>query len=331
MQEIDQLPLKHWAEQIVAARVAAKVDVSSLAQTLMLSRAQLRGLEAGSLAAFHGPGYYLRALEKYANHLGITLEPSITELRLSDSQLTLTRVAAPSAGKLAKREANVLGGQAMPARVRRGRIGLWFAAMLLLVVGIGTWLAIEEGWPGSKVNLTKAEPGEAGNPSGDQIIRIAQAPQPPEPAPFAQQPQASPRSETVASDASMQALADSPPKDPLVAQPVPQENPAPPLQGQGQEQGQGQAPAPLETPPPDIFEAKFTADCWVEIRFADGRVEQKIYSPEQRLILPTHEIERLTFGNAQAVIALRAGKEFDLARFTRSGNNVARISAKDLP
>jgi len=89
---------------------------------------------------------------------------------------------------------------------------------------------------------------------------------------------------------------------------------------------------PTRTPEPvaDDIEATFTADCWVEVRKQDGSVEQRIYTPDQTLTVSVEDIERLSFGNAQAVLATRAGEPFDVMRFTRANNNVARISAADL-
>jgi hypothetical protein len=86
------------------------------------------------------------------------------------------------------------------------------------------------------------------------------------------------------------------------------------------------APAP---PPADILEARFTGDCWVEVRYKDGRVEQKVYTERDILTVPVNEIRSMVLGNAAAVRAQRQGQSFDVMTFT-GGRNVSRISEADL-
>jgi hypothetical protein len=97
-----------------------------------------------------------------------------------------------------------------------------------------------------------------------------------------------------------------------------------------------EVPAPITlTPaiaptPPDIIEATFTQDCWVEVRFNDNRIEQKIYTPGEKLELRASEIKSLVFGNARAVNAQRAKVEWSVMSFTVPGGNVARIPQASL-
>lgn len=327
MQDIDELPLEQWADQLKRARTDAGLELGSLAQTLMLSGAQLRGIESASISAFHGPGYYLRAVEKYARHLNITLEPPVTELRLTDSQIALNRVKnSPSAAKLAKRESQTLGADAMP-NSSRSKTGIWLAFVLVALIGLGTWLALDEGWPtgDSEDVALKTNPAEAAKP---EIVTLVVQQNTERSEPRTQSPEQTPQPTL--------AMAITPPVNPtlvvtktttdadqsqMATKPTPE--PAPVLE-----------PAPQKPPEvvqaSDVIEAQFTADCWVEVRFTDGRVEQAIYKPGETLNVPAAEIARLTFGNAQAVSASRAGKAFDVMAHTRAGNNVARISDQDL-
>ncbi|MCD8504762.1 MAG: helix-turn-helix domain-containing protein [Burkholderiaceae bacterium] len=341
MQDIDQLPLSQWAEQLKQARELSGQDLATLAPTLMLSSAQLRAIESGTVSAFHGPGYYLRAVEKYARHLNITLDPPVTELKLTDSQIALNRVKnQPSASKLAKRESSVIGANAMPHASSRTRLGIWLAGLLLVLVGIGTWLAIDEGWP-SKTDITPAVQ-VANDRTNDQPTETTSTI---EVAPPDSNVSSAAIGGNTNSDASLASpiapIATASTKSAI--EPVTQSLPggaAPtvePNHTTSLELAASRtttlaqvAPPPAPEPLPDMIEAEFSADCWVEVRFVDGRVEQGIYSPTRTLSVPVSEIERLTFGNAQAVRANRAGQPFDVNTFTRSGNNVARISAQDL-
>jgi len=338
MQDIDQLPLEQWANQLKQAREATPIELSTLSQDLMLSIAQLRSIEAGSLKMFHGPGYYLRAVEKYAKRLDIALDPPITELTLTDSQIALKRVKnAPSASSLAKNQSSLLGADAMPSAMRRSRIGLWLGVVVLLLVGTGTWMAIQEGWPnGDEPSLAQNEAPQTNlqtnaAPSSLQTERLT-----PEPDASLAQPAIIGTATTVDSQtrvvleseqgftASPDAVAMTIAESELAAEPAPElatelvteTVPAP-------------APEPAP-PPPDVIEASFNADCWIEIRRVDGSTEQGIYEPGQTLTIDVPSIERLTFGNAQAVSATRAGEVFDVMAFTRGNNNVARIPGTEL-
>jgi cytoskeletal protein RodZ len=209
---------------------------------------------------------------------------------------------------------------------------MWIAAVSLILVGTGTWLAIGEGWPNRQnlpvvveansdrqrstsadTSINQTEPTTSVAPTeAVQAISLPTAPTEPA-APAATE------TITVIEQTPPEAFAAQvavPPSEPTVL-----ESAAPELETKPE----------VETAPiANLFEATFTADCWVEIRFTDGRIEQRIYTPTQTLSLPINEIERVTFGNAQAVQASRAGKAFDVVAFTRSGNNVARMSAQDL-
>lgn len=337
MQDLDQLPLEQWASQLKAAREAAGIEVSGLAQDLLLSQAQLRCLETGSLTAFHGPGYYLRAVEKYAQRLGIVLDPPVTELKLSDSQLALKRVKnSPSAGSIAKNHAGTLGSNVLPTTSNRSRIGLWLGVLLIALVGVGTWMAIDEGWPnGANGNGTAvAEPSD--------VQTIASESNQSEPPNQDTVPAASADSTTAATEQETSDLFGSPLATNTTTAPTadPDSESANPINPQaalaaGAVSAPESAPEPAPEPPPappppDVIQATFNADCWVEIRRIDGTTEQGIYKPGQSLVVDVADMERLTFGNAAAVDATRAGQPFNVLDYTRGGNNVARISKQEL-
>ncbi len=348
MQDIEQLPLEQWASQLKAARQAAGIDFSTLAQELLLSQAQLRCLETGSLTAFHGPGYYLRAVEKYAQRLDIVLDPPVTELTLSDSQLALKRVKnTPSASSIAKKHTNRLDSEVLPSASSRTRVGVWLGVLLIALVGVGTWMAISEGWPNGEngngtalveqtaVQTDASSPIEPEQQNEDTLAAASAnasanaSVTTPEQAtsdlfgsPLATDPTANatdPTTAAVTDPASETANSTNPQTTPAAQaapDPEPDSTPEPP-------------PAP-PPPPPDVIQASFNADCWVEIRRVDGTTEQGIYKPGQSVTVDVADIERLTFGNAAAVSATRAGEPFDVLAYTRGGNNVARISKQAL-
>lgn len=340
MQDIEQLPLEHWASQLKAARQAAGIEFSALAQELRLSPAQLRGLETGSLSAFHGPGYYLRAVEKCAQRLDIVLDPPVTELKLTDSQLALKRVKnTPSASQLAKKQSNVLGAHAMPSPMRRTRIGLWLGAILIVLVATGTWFSVQEGWPnGTNGTSSNSVDSAMQTPQATQATETVTA----NPMPIAaadhndQAPGnelASTTTETQGGDLFGTPLATEPAEQPNEQVPSEAQTTAEKALPSTPQTTATEAPSVNPTPAPtpaDVIEASFKDDCWVEIRRVDGSTEQGIYKPGQTVVVDVADIERLTFGNAAAVSATRAGQAFDIMRFTRGGNNVARIAGDAL-
>lgn len=331
-----ELPLQTWAEQVSAARQAKSLSQSELAHQLMLSPAQMRCIEAGSLAAFHGVGYYLRALKKCETHLEISLEPPLQSLELTDSQLALHRFKKPApASTLAKRQSRLQTADQLPTGHRRTKVGVALIALLALLIGAGVWLALDEGWPG----VNDAEPTLAETPasaasgindrSGDTLA-VAPRTRTTTTSPIESLPSGSglPQSNPAAqANTSQPANADARnrPTETEQSGTISAANPA-------QNSTAATQPGAENTPPPlpDILEVSFSNDCWVEIRYRDGRIEQAIFKPGQSLSVPVKQVIRLTFGNAQAVKATRKGEPFNVLAYTKGGNNVARITESAL-
>jgi len=328
MREESSLPLEAWASALSDARRVRGLDLTQTARELLLSPAQLRGIESASLNAFHGEGYYLRAVEKYAKFLQVELVPPLEGLEQTDSQIALKRFnKGATVVTLAKREMS-MGTTLEEPTGRRTRLGLWLVLTLGVVVAVGAYLAIDEGWPN---NSNESE----------SVAAIVQEPrsQPSKPViPAAPTP----------SSAGQQMVVTIEPVRPVNAPPLAGEPNvvSAPTAGLGDpnsgsvnpvpEKQSTQVPSPITTSvatpptPPDIIEVTFTQDCWVEVRFNDNRVEQKIYTPGERLELRASEIRSLVFGNARAVNAQRAKVAWSVMPFTAPGGNVARIPQASL-
>lgn len=326
-----ELPLQSWAEQVSAARRAKSISQTELAHQLMLSPAQMRCIEAASLTAFHGVGYYLRALKKCETHLGISLAPPLQSLDLTDSQLALKRFKKPApATTLAKRQSHLHTADQLPTGHRRTKVGAALIGLLVLLVGTGVWLALDEGWPG----LSEPPPDVANLPaqtvSGAADVRKNEA--------GATTERASTTLSSTASgpaDSSLPQSALALPATPNEPAKVGQPTTATDTESNRALAADSQPPTADAAKPmtaqttasasPDVIEASFRDDCWVEIRYRDGRIKQAIYKPGQSLSFMAQEATRLTFGNAQAVKATRQGQPFDVMTYTKGGNNVARI------
>uniref|UniRef100_UPI00404822D6 RodZ domain-containing protein n=1 Tax=Orrella sp. TaxID=1921583 RepID=UPI00404822D6 len=322
MQSDDQLPLAAWGQALAAARTEQGLGVVETARELMLSPAQLRNIESGTLQSFHGSGYYLRAVQKYATRLNVVLDPAVEALPLTDSQLGMQRLNknlpeshASATATLSRRQSTLDNGLSVsPFRSRSSRIGMVLGVILVFAVALGVYLSAEEGWPNKQTSQT-ADGMAQQTPSGEsvQAITVPITPDLDQPVSLSDQ---SPRPATEPLLVSPTATRAVSVTEPLTL-PAPAPEVAPP-------------PAPEPPPPPaDIFEARFTADCWVEVRYKDGRVEQKVYTERDILTVPVDEIKGLVLGNAAAVRAQRRGQSFDVMTYA-GGKNVSRISEADL-
>jgi cytoskeletal protein RodZ len=181
-------------------------------------------------------------------------------------------------------------------------------------VALGIYLSVEEGWP-NKQNTQVTDGMAPPSPPGKSVeaITIPVKPDLGAPASVSRQspsPAAEPLLVSPSATEAVSAIG------PLTAAPSASPEPAPALK-------------PPPAPPADIFEARFTADCWVEVRYKDGRVEQKVYTERDILTVPVDEIRSMVLGYATAVRAQRRGQSFDVMTFA-GGRNVSRISEGDL-
>lgn len=346
MQSDDQLPLATWGQALMSARVEQSLGVVETARELMLSPSQLRNIESGTMASFHGSGYYFRAVQKYANRLGVVLDPAVESLPLTDSQLGMQRLSKHSTESntsataiLSRRQSTLDNGLKVdPFRSRSSRVGMVLAVILVFAVALGLYLSIEEGWP----NKQTAQPADGAQKrvQGDSV-QVVTVPATPDLAKSASVSDQTTRSVTP------QPLLIAPTGtevvsgvEPLSAAPSDAQAPtaliiseiAPATEAEASPEPAPEPAAPPPPPPPpltDIIEARFTADCWVEVRYKDGRVEQKVYTDRDILTVPVEEIEGMVFGNAAAVRAQRQGQSFDVMTYA-GGRNVARIRQADL-
>lgn len=338
MQANDQLPLKQWAEQLTQARQARSLNQMELARELLFSPAQMRCIESGTIDAFHGTGYYLRAVEKYANHLQLTLDPPITALTLTDSQLALKRFKSSAhASSLAKRHANLETADKMPSSSRRTRVGIVLVAVIATLVGAGVWLSLSEGWPG----LTSPETQTSEQKAAPSIDNKAD----PTNIKVTADTGTTTNSLTASGSSTLPPLTNTTrteqPTIQTEPQPSPSANPAQSNQTStpenltAQNTGSHVPATPTSAPnaaaqSPDLIKASFLADCWVEVRYLDGRIDQAIYKTGQSIEIASKDVAKLTFGNASGVQATRRGKPFDIMTFTKGRGSVARISESDL-
>ena len=259
MQSDNQLPLAAWGQALAAARAEQNLGVVETARELMLSPAQLRNIESGTMQSFHGSGYYFRAVQKYANRLGIVLDPAPESLPMTDSQLGMQRLSKQSTESntsataiLSRRQSTLDNGlKVAPFRSRSSRVGMALGVILVFAVALGVYLSVEEGWPNKQSAQTRdalQTPSQMGNAIQSQAVPIKPEPGLDKPATVSGQ--------STLTTTPVESLALSTINVPLNAAPAVTPAPLPEPE-----------PAPIIEPPPapppplaDIFEARFTAD-----------------------------------------------------------------------
>ena len=98
--------------QLAGVRAARQLSVEDVASRLLLSKAQVMGLEAGDAAAFYTSAYFLRGLRKYMAFAGVPDElldlspPDEEEANHPDGlRLTLATAAVePATADIARRD-----------------------------------------------------------------------------------------------------------------------------------------------------------------------------------------------------------------------------------
>lgn len=168
MQPTQALPVETWAQALSQARIEQGLDLGTLARELMLSLAQIRGIEAGQTNAFHAQNYYLRGVQRYAERLQITLDPDPGTFQASDAASLRNRAPQRAQG-IAQRQSSPANALQLPTgRAHGARLGRWLVILVILLVGAGVYMAVDEGWPAKPIEdmlASQSADSSASNPS----------------------------------------------------------------------------------------------------------------------------------------------------------------------
>ena len=356
MQSTETLPVKSWGQVLAQARAEQSRDLGTISRELLLSLAQLRGIETGQTHAFHGQNFYLRAVQKYADHMHITLDPPVSDFQDASPSGTRHTKSLHRASGIASHQSSPPNALHMPAQRPHGaRLGRWMILLVLGLVGAGVYMAVSEGWPSRPIDEIVAH--KEGSSASLSVNRSAITPLDTTsdirsdntstsisvPASTssstvslekaAAQTAAQTTSQTNAQSDNTQSQSAAAAASASTAAPVTEpaavqasaNGPASPATG----------PTTVQTPSPDRtvtdeLVLTFNQECWVELLQTNGQSQQRIYKPGEELRVSADQVERLVLGNAQAIQAQRAGKPFDVTQFIRGSGSVARIDAQAL-
>ena len=87
-------------EQLGATRATRQVSVEEISARLMLSKSQILGLEKADATAFYSPAYFIKALRRYMEFLGIptdVLDEADQDDTLGGLRMTLAEPEPPPA------------------------------------------------------------------------------------------------------------------------------------------------------------------------------------------------------------------------------------------
>ncbi len=286
------------------ARDERRISVPDVARALILSAAQIKGMESGSLAAFHNRTYYLRALKKYLDYLGIAAQaPTLSLLARLEQQV------AEHDGRTSQKEVNLLLDSVLhPSKktllIPKKRIHFVLGAMAVLV-GVGlvaTTLKQKLPSMGSATAVATQADSRQNTVQTNQSIAAIVSPEAEPKVLTAKQVQAEQRIPDAAATVTNQTA--------LAANPV-----------------QPDTEQPITT---KVLKLSFMAPSWVQLITRDGKRAEKIFSPQEVLDIDPLNTVSIVIGNARESSLSAGGINIDLGKFINPNSSVARISQQDL-
>ena len=293
-------------------RNAKQRSVAQVARVLILSVAQINGLESGSLAAFHNRTYYLRALTKYLDYLGVAKQAATVSLLAQ-----LEQQAAVNNEATSQKELNLLLGSVLhPSRktllIPNKRLPLLLVTLAVLVgIGLVAFTLLQRLPQADSVAVSSAITESALNTSQSNQ-RLSETAPAPDPATSPTQP---PKAEQTTPD-----VATNPGLASKAAT-----TPTQPLSSSGAAHAVANAAAQTK-----ILRLSFTAPAWVQMIAQDGKRVEKVFTPEETLDVDPATTVSVVVGNAREASFSAGQIKIDLAQFIKPNSSVARLNQQDL-
>ena len=293
-------------------RNAKQRSVAQVARVLILSVAQINGLESGSLAAFHNRTYYLRALTKYLNYLDVAEQAATVSLLAQ-----LEQQAAVNNEDTSQKELNLLLGSVLhPSKktllIPNKRLPLLLVTLAVLVgIGLIAFTLLQRLPQADSVAVSSAITESAVNTSQSNQ-RLSETAPAPDPATSPTQP---PKAEQTTPDVVT---------NPGLASKA-ATTPTQPLSSSGATQAVANAAAQTKT-----LRLSFTAPAWVQMIVQDGKRVEKVFTPEETLDVDPVTTISVVIGNAREASFSAGQIKIDLAQFIKPNSSVARLNQQDL-
>lgn len=300
--------LHNMGEALLLARTEKGLDVQEVAHTLIMSSAQIRGLETANQFAFHNQAFFIRGIEKYARYLeipdGAELWTQLDQIRESHN-LSKTSPAHREISTLAK-SGFFKHRTSLFSYFTRNPV-FWISVISLLGLSISLSSRIE-----SESNRIKEFA------ASEQSAALDTAPEPETGRNALKAGVESGMSEVQHSQASKE----------------PSESSQNSTSQRKSDQQDTLALLKVETKPPlpsaqNRITLKFNEPSWVKYVIKDGTAHEKIYQPDEQLEIDPATIESLVIGNAGATTLTSGNAIVDLKSHSINKNGIARISPED--
>ncbi len=298
-------------------RNAKQRSVAQVARVLILSVAQINGLESGSLAAFHNRTYYLRALTKYLNYLDVAEQAATVSLLAQ-----LEQQAAVNNEDTSQKELNLLLGSVLhPSKktllIPNKRLPLLLVTLAVLVgIGLIAFTLLQRLPQADSVAVSSAITESALNTRQSNQRLSETAPAPDHATSPTQPPKAEQTTPDVLTNPGTASKAATTPTQPLSSSG---------LSSSGATQAVANAAAQTK-----ILRLSFTAPAWVQMIAQDGKRVEKVFTPEETLDVDPVTTISVVIGNAREASFSAGQIKIDLAQFIKPNSSVARLNQQDL-
>ena len=340
----DPLAPPEIGSRLAQAREAAALTVDQVAAKLLLSASQIRALESGRMPSSYSADYYERTVRKYADFLGMEVDQTaLPAAAAAVGQAHAIGQDTSPAGRLAgftPHRVGIGGRVDMPTIDSGWNAKPWVlgaAVLVLAILGLvyqdklpdlsaparssgdvansakpaspsssadtGSLTATPAA-PGGQVNRPAdlASPGGSGASSAENERKSATAP-------------ATDTSQADATLASASQTGASQTGSPAPDSARPGDPATPPTAAK---------PATAAAPEGRV-KVTCSTPCWVQATASDGKRSEKIYQPDEELVMPAEAIASLIIGNAKSARMTIDGVDVNLNQFMKGSSDVARI------
>lgn len=300
--------LHNMGEALLLARTEKGLDIQEVAHTLIMSSAQIRGLETANQIAFHNLAFFIRGIEKYAQYLEIP-ESSEFWTQLDQIREFHNHLSASPA----HREISTLAKSgffkqrtSLFSYFTRNPV-FWISVISLASLSMSLSSRIE-----SESNRIKEFA------ASEQSATLDTAPE----------PKISRHSlkagvESVTSEAQHSQASKEPSESSQNSNSQRQS-----AQQDTQSVLKVETKLPLQSAQ-NRMTLKFNEPSWVKYVVKDGTAHEKIYQPDEQLEIDPTNIESMVIGNAGATTITSGNTFIDLKSHSINKNGIARISPED--
>lgn len=274
------------------ARNEQALGVPEVARALILSIAQIKGIESGLLTAFHNKTYYVRAIKKYIDYLGLTEQDSIISLLAA-----FENESAQQENETMLLVGSVLQRSGNAPFISTRRLGL-FVLAIVIASGVGSFVIMSAG---KSLAPSASLADSQKTPVRDTPLDIQ-------------------------STAAHPSVSQAPEKQNNSVEPV---QIAAPIQSEAAVMA-AQPVVPPTASESKMLILKFAAESWIQFADREGKRSEKIFKPTDTLEIDPLNLSLLVIGNAPETSVYFGESRLELGKYINMRSSVARLNQQDL-